>query len=282
MNNEIISDQAQSLPQIYAALGHAIRYDIINYLGSFHRPIHYTELVEWLKIKPGSFYFHMKKLESLVAQDDEKRFYLTPLGEVAFQFIRSGEKIHSGGVFSEGELIKEENLENNAPERFKTVFFGEFIRSSAFNMKFQFSMLTLVLIQIILLDISKVGTIPFYIDGDLYFGLIGCMVELLLSIIAIWVLLEIIVRKYSPIRKFSFDLLMGLPIALSPLFFYPLLIIIGDNIPVVSETLSSRFISIGIIFILQLITAVFLIQLLQVIKSVSFEKALIPVFVTLY
>ncbi len=68
------------LQNIYAALGHAIRFDIVQYLGTFHRPVQYTELVEWLQIKPGSFYFHMKKLKGLVEQDSEKRFRLTNLG----------------------------------------------------------------------------------------------------------------------------------------------------------------------------------------------------------
>ncbi|MFX0182517.1 MAG: hypothetical protein ACFE95_05465, partial [Candidatus Hodarchaeota archaeon] len=59
-NEEYSEIEAISLHDIYAALGHAIRYDIVNYLGTFHRPVQYTELVEWLQIKPGSFYFHMK------------------------------------------------------------------------------------------------------------------------------------------------------------------------------------------------------------------------------
>ncbi|MFX0211166.1 MAG: hypothetical protein ACFFDT_34620, partial [Candidatus Hodarchaeota archaeon] len=75
--------ESVSLQYIYAALGHAIRYDIINYLGVFHRSVQYTELVDWLQIKPGSFYFHLKKLEYLVEQDSEKRFKLTPTGRLA-------------------------------------------------------------------------------------------------------------------------------------------------------------------------------------------------------
>ena len=81
------------LQDIYAALGHAIRYDIVQYLGSFHRPVQYTELVEWLQIKPGSFYFHIKKLKGLVEQDIEKRFKLTDLGNLALEVIQSGQSL---------------------------------------------------------------------------------------------------------------------------------------------------------------------------------------------
>ena len=51
-----------TLRYIYGALSHAVRYDIIKYLGQFHRPVNYTEMISWLNIKPGSFYFHIKNM----------------------------------------------------------------------------------------------------------------------------------------------------------------------------------------------------------------------------
>ena len=273
------NNESKNLPEIYAALGHAIRYDIINYLGAFHRPIHYTELVEWLQIKPGSFYFHIKKLKPLVNQDKEKRFYLTPLGTFALKMIRSSQIAESQDAkpLTEGVIVEEK-----LPSRFKTTLFGEFVRRLSFNRKFVGLMVITVIIQIILLDVAQLGTIPFYLDGDLYFGIIACTIELFLSILTIWLFLEFLIRFFSPIKSITIDLLVGLPLAMSPLFIYPFLVILSERITFLTDFISNGSISIVLMFFLQLLSAIFLIQLLQVIKRVNFDKALIPVFITLY
>ena len=271
------------LQDIYAALGHAIRFDIIHYLGTFHRPVHYSELVEWLQIKPGSFYFHMKKLKGLVKQDSEKRFLLTPKGEIALDVMRSGKKIQS--KYYEQPLQAENQNKIALPNRFSSKFFGEYIRKAAFDKKFNLFIVCVVLAQILILDLSNLGIIPFFLDGGLYFGILGCLIELILSILIIWLLIEFIMRFYSPIKGFSLELLSGIPLALVPLFLYPSLIIFVERVTFLSfiaEFLANQQVSIISLFILQVVTAIFLIQLLQVIKAVDFEKALIPVFIVLY
>ncbi len=265
---------------IYAALGHAIRFDIVQYLGTFHRPVQYTELVEWLQIKPGSFYFHMKKLKGLVEQDSEKRFRLTNLGNLALEVIQSGQTI---------QLKQQSSIQNEqepeSPKRFSIILFGEFIRRKAFDRKFNLLILTVAICQILLLNIAKLGIIPFFLDGGLFFGLISCIIEYFLSTFIIWISLEFLMRFYSPIKGFSFELLSGIPLALTPLFCYPILVIVADQgslIPLITEIIANAQISIVILYFLQVMAAVFLVQLLQVIKSVNFERALIPVFIILY
>ncbi|MHA2329422.1 MAG: winged helix-turn-helix domain-containing protein, partial [Candidatus Hodarchaeales archaeon] len=210
MNKDINSaeDESESIQQIYAALGHAIRYDIVKYLGAFHRPINYTELVEWLQVKPGSFYFHIKKLRHLISQDEEKKFHLTSTGHLALDIIKSGEVLHS--KLQPVEEEKKENL-NTLPRRFTSIFFGELIRKKAFDTQFKVGISFLIISQIILLELSKLGIIPFFLDGGLYFGIIGCIIEFLTSILVVWISLEIIMRNYSPIKGFSHELLIGMP-----------------------------------------------------------------------
>jgi len=272
------NSESKNLPEIYAALGHAIRHDIINYLGAFHRPIHYTELVEWLQIKPGSFYFHIKKLKLLVNQDKEKRFYLTPLGMFALEMIKSSQI----PALDTKPLPMDTSAEEFLPLRFKTTFFGEFIRRISFNRKFVGFMAITVAFQTVLLDIAQLGIIPFYLDGDLYFGILACVIEFLLSLSITWLFLEFLIRFFSPIKSISIDLLVGLPLAMSPLFIYPSLVILSERIVFLTYFISNSSISISLMFVLQLLSAIFLIQLLQVIKRVNFEKAMIPVFITLY
>ena len=127
--------------------------------------------------------------------------------------------------------------------------------------------------------------VPFFFDGALYFGVLVSILEVIGSVIIIWILLELLMRYFSPIKGFSYELLTGIPIALSPLFIYPLLIILSEFLSSFSflpEILANAQISIIILFGFQVISAVFLVQLLQVIKSVNFERALIPVFIVLY
>ncbi|MHA1237387.1 MAG: winged helix-turn-helix domain-containing protein [Candidatus Hodarchaeales archaeon] len=278
-----IEDVATPLQDMYAALGHAIRFDIIHYLGAFHRPVHYSELVEWLQIKPGSFYFHMKKLKGYVEQDSEKRFLLTSMGEVALDVMRSGKNIHS----KYHEIPKQTGNQDqkSLPNRFSIKFFGEYVRKAAFDRNFNYFVSVVIIVQVLILDLANLGMIPFFLDGGLYFGLMGCLVELIFSIVIIWLLIETIMRFFSPIRGFSLELLSGIPLALVPLFIYPLLIVFTERIPLLSflaEFLANTQVSIVSLFILQIITAVFLVQLLQVIKAVDFERALIPVFLVLY
>ncbi len=278
-NEEYSEAESKSLHNIYAALGHAIRYDIVNYLGAFHRPVNYSELVEWLQIKPGSFYFHMRKLKDLVNQNSEKRFYLTSTGQLALEVIRSGENLQSRSQVSVEESKREEII---PPKRFSIIFFGEFVRRSAFNTQFKLFILLIVITQIFLLDFSRLGTVPFYLDGNLYYGTLGCIIELFGSFLIVWALLEFVISFYSPIKHFSSELLTGIPLAMIPLFVYPLLVILADRIQFLEQIVSHSALSIAIIFFLQIITAIFLVQLLQVIKSVNFERALVPVFIVLY
>jgi hypothetical protein len=246
----------------------------------FHRPINYTELVEWLQVKPGSFYFHMKKLKHLVEQDEEKKFYLTPIGNLALEVIKSGEQMRS--KLDSRPTSETSEAENILPKRFSIFLFGELIRRVTFGIRFRIMTIFILIGQIILLDQSKLGMIPFFLDGALYFGLIGCVIELLASIVIVWTFLELIMRFYSPIKGFSRELLTGIPLTMVPLVLYPLLVILAENFHFLAIFLSSSTLSIIILFILQLITAIILVQLLQVIKSVNFERALVPVFIILY
>jgi hypothetical protein len=274
-------ENTKVLQDIYAALGHAIRFDIVQYLGTFHRPVQYTELVEWLQIKPGSFYFHVKKLKALVKQDSEKRFLLTPLGIIALDIMKSGEIVHL--KYQSEDVIAE--TDEILPERFSIKLFGEFVRRKTFDRNFQLLVSIVVLLQIFILDLANVGMIPFFFDGGLYIGILGCILEIIGSTLIIWILLEFLMRYYSPIKGFSYELLTGIPIALSPLFVYPILIFVSEHIlsvPFLPDILANTQISIILLFILQIFSAIFLVQLLQVIKSVNFERALIPVFIVLY
>lgn len=274
-----LESESQTLQYIYAALGHAVRYDIIKYLGAFHRPINYTELVEWLQIKPGSFYFHMKKLKHLVVQDEEKRFLLTSVGNLALDVIRSGEQMRSELHSPTTELTE---VVDKPPKRFSIFFFGELIRKMTFDTKFQVVTFFILIGQIYLLNQSKLGMIPFFLDGNLYFGELGCVFQVMVSILVVWIILELIIRFYSPIQGFSRELLTGIPLTMVPLFLYPLFVILAENFQFFTVFLSSQTVSIFILFILQLISGVILVQLLQVIKSVNFERALVPVFIILY
>jgi hypothetical protein len=225
----------------------------------------------------------MKKLKGYVEQDSEKRFLLTSMGEVALDVMRSGKNIHT----KYHEIPKQTGTQDQKflPNRFSIKFFGEYVRKAAFDRNFNYFVSVVIIVQVLILDLANLGMIPFFLDGGLYFGLMGCLVELIFSIVIIWLLLETIMRFFSPIRGFSLELLSGIPLALVPLFIYPSLIVFTERIPLLSflaEFLANTQVSIVSLFILQIVTAVFLVQLLQVIKAVDFERALIPVFLVLY
>jgi len=142
-------------------------------------------------------------------------------------------------------------------------------------------MIIISIFELAILELSKLGTIPFFFDAAFYSGgILFIFGEWLLSLVIIWIVLELLSRFFSPIKNFSKELLFTIPLTLLPTYLYPILIIISEitNISI----LTSPAISVSFLFILQIFSGIILIQFLQVIKSLEFDKALIPVFIILY
>lgn len=76
--------------QIFSCLSHKIRRQILIYLAEKRR-LKFSELAKILQIEdPPRLNFHLKILKRVgyIAQDEERRYYITPLGIEALKLLR--------------------------------------------------------------------------------------------------------------------------------------------------------------------------------------------------
>ena len=77
--------------EMFEAVSHPLRVEIIRKLAE--RPMRFSELKRELGVESsGKLDFHLKKLEGLVAVDDDGRYYLTRDGYAALQAIEAIKK----------------------------------------------------------------------------------------------------------------------------------------------------------------------------------------------
>jgi DNA-binding transcriptional ArsR family regulator len=74
--------------RIYKLLDHPVRKEIIELLGD-HERLGFKEFKERLQINVGSLYYHFDVLSGLIAQDENRKYILTDLGKMAYQFLTS-------------------------------------------------------------------------------------------------------------------------------------------------------------------------------------------------
>ncbi|MGV9205201.1 MAG: hypothetical protein ACOC44_14410 [Promethearchaeia archaeon] len=68
----------------YIALSHDIRRKIIKIIGE-KEFTSFTKLKKTLKVSTGTIYHHLDNLSGLIKQKDDKKYYLTSLGEHAYE-----------------------------------------------------------------------------------------------------------------------------------------------------------------------------------------------------
>jgi hypothetical protein len=74
--------------RIYKLLDHPVRKEIIELLGDRKR-LGFKEFKESLQINVGALYYHFDVLSGLIAQDENRKYVLTDLGKMAYQFLTS-------------------------------------------------------------------------------------------------------------------------------------------------------------------------------------------------
>jgi len=94
----VAPENEKVISRIYAALGHPLRREIIKALGE-KKQVGFTDLKSTLKVGVGTLYYNLDLLEKLVIQDENKKYTLTPKGQIAYDLlIQSDDKISSRGV----------------------------------------------------------------------------------------------------------------------------------------------------------------------------------------
>lgn len=78
----------------YYALGHDLRRKILKIIGK-NEYTSFTELKKKLNVSTGTIYHHLDTLEKLVTQKKNKKYYLTDLGQYAYDSLMKNSKSFS-------------------------------------------------------------------------------------------------------------------------------------------------------------------------------------------
>ena len=74
------------IKEILEPLSNPTRRSILILIGE-REPIPYSEILQELGLESGSFYWHLSKMATLITQNEQKHYSLTPKGKAAFRLL---------------------------------------------------------------------------------------------------------------------------------------------------------------------------------------------------
>jgi DNA-binding transcriptional ArsR family regulator len=107
----VMSQEVKKLDifRIYKLLDHPVRKEIIELLGEQKR-VGFKEFTEQLQINVGTLYYHFDVLSGLITQDEDRKYVLTDLGKMAYQFLTSKkEQLMEIEVKEKAKVVKPHN-----------------------------------------------------------------------------------------------------------------------------------------------------------------------------
>ena len=81
----------EEITRMYQALGSSLRRRIIEFLGTRGKA-RVTEIKRALKVSTGSLYYNLELLRDLIDRDENKKYYLTEKGWIAYNLIKNGQE----------------------------------------------------------------------------------------------------------------------------------------------------------------------------------------------
>lgn len=107
----IVSKTAsKDLFYLYGIVSHPLRRQIIDLLGE-EGPSSFTKIKSRIKVRVGTLYYHFDTLKGLVAQDKQKRYFLTEAGKNAYSKLHSPEYVESSNIVAQHIPTKRQPLD---------------------------------------------------------------------------------------------------------------------------------------------------------------------------
>jgi hypothetical protein len=202
---------------IYSALGSQIRRDIISFIKQ-NEKVGFVDLRENFDLKVGSLYHQLNSMKELLVQDDEKKYFLSELGKVAYELMILNKDYISSSYLPETAVAmkKQSKYIRSIINGFIFAFLPrklfKYLASEPLRSFFE-SLIILGGMIYFAIDSAKVlvGFYPITVTGW-YYSLLG--------VIGLWLFLGLVVsllktifyrRKYNPLK-----LLAITPFALIP------------------------------------------------------------------
>lgn len=213
-----------NLFRIYKLLDHPVRKEIIEFLGKEER-LGFKELKERLQINVGTLYYHFDALSGLVTQDEDRKYILTDLGKMAYQFIASKK-----GQLMELEVEERARIASPRNRIFRYVK-SIFLPSGFFINLYQSPKRHLADVVLILafgswlMIETKLEPILFFFNLETSLPPVMIVARLLIGLLLIMAISEAIGRIFFQRSGGNLSLLIGASFSLLPVFLFPTLLL---------------------------------------------------------
>jgi len=279
-----VEQSDEVLGAVYAVLAHQVRREILRIVGGYLKPIPFSEIASFLNVRPGTFYFHIKKMEGFIEQTEDRNYVLTDGGYLALRLLESGEDQLNLPPESREEAVP-------ALQKERESILGKILLSSVFReiaptKRTVFEVIIMILVLTALAEVAHLGILPLFYSSALYFGPLASAVCEISGIIMMWLILETVTsllqnRRIPRRNELSIELFLAMPLCLLPLGLFPACVIAFGlvNIPLLSLfPVGATLLQL----LLQLLSGLLIAQATKTCKPVSFERALVPVLAIMY
>ena len=213
-----------NLFRIYKLLDHPVRKEIIEFLGEEER-LGFKEFKERLQINVGTLYYHFDTLSGLVAQDEDRKYILTDLGKMAYQFL-----VSKKGQLMELEVKARARIaspRNQILRHAKSIFFpsGLFINLYQSPKRRLADVVLILAFGSWIMIETKLEPILFFFNFGTSLPPIMIVARLLIGLLVIIAISEAIGRIFFRRSGGNLSLLIGASFSLLPLFVFPTLLL---------------------------------------------------------
>lgn len=221
-----MSQEAKELNlfRIYKLLDHPVRREIIEFLGEEER-LGFKEFKERLQINVGALYYHFDTLSGLIAQDKDRKYILTGLGKMAYQFLTSKK-----GHLMELEVKERARIASPRNRIFRYAR-SIFLPSGFFMNLYQSPKRHLADVVLILAFGSwimiemKLEPIIFFFSFGTSLPPVMIIARLLIGLFVIIAISEVVGRIFFHRSGGNLSLVIGASFSLLPLFLFPTLLL---------------------------------------------------------
>jgi DNA-binding transcriptional ArsR family regulator len=259
---------SRDLFYLYGIVSHPLRRQIIDLLGE-EGPCSFTRIKSRIKVRVGTLYYHFDILKGLVAQDKQKRYFLTEAGKNAYSKLHSSEYVESSNLV--GQHIP---AERHRLDRLGQIFMFNWLwpRLQAKPLQGSIGGILLLGVGAFLVYQAGLETVLLFLNAATSKTIL-LPVELVIAWIVVYGIADII-GTYGYGRKGEHtNLLLGTAYALVPLIIFAawwnLVILFQIRIPLVSTLAFSRV----LLILLQAWALVLIAQAVSVSKGLRLGRS---------
>ena len=214
-----------NLFRIYKLLDHPVRREIIEFLGEEER-LGFKEFKERLQINVGTLYYHFNALGSLITQDENRKYMLTDLGKMAYQFLTS--KKEQLKELEVKERARALSPSNRISKSARTIFLpsGLFVSLYQSPRRHLAEVILILAFGSWLMIETKLEPVLFFFNFGTSSSPIIIVARLLIGLLVVIVVSEAISRTLFRRTGGNLNLLIGASFSLLPVFLFPTLLLL--------------------------------------------------------